>query len=70
MALLNIIEPFTFFQMVGLITLSLWTMIWKGVGLFKSARLNHRGWFITMLIFNTAGIIPILYLIINGDKKW
>ena len=34
----------------------------------KSARNNHLVWFICLAIFNTVGILPIVYLILNKNK--
>jgi hypothetical protein len=39
-----------------------WEIIWKGISLWKSARNNQRNWFIALLIVNTVGILPIIYL--------
>ena len=41
-----------------------WTVVWKLLGLWKSARKKHVAWFIIMGILNTIGIIPILYIFI------
>jgi hypothetical protein len=41
-----------------------WTAIWKGIALWKSARLNHKIWFVLLLIINTLGILEILYIFI------
>ncbi len=46
-----------------LIPLVLWSIIWKGIGLWKAGRNNDLIWFIVMFIFNTAGVLPILYLV-------
>lgn len=40
-----------------------WVLIWKGLGLWHSARNKQKIWFIAMLILNTAGILPIIYLL-------
>lgn len=47
-----------------LITLLLlaWTLPWKGVALWKAARLYHRNWFIALLILNTLAILDIIYI--------
>jgi hypothetical protein len=37
-------------------------MIWKGIALWKTGRNNQIGWFLAIFIFNTAGILPIIYL--------
>ncbi|MFH0937071.1 MAG: DUF5652 family protein [Candidatus Daviesbacteria bacterium] len=40
----------------------IWEFVWKGFGLWYAARNNQRNWFIAMLIINTVGILPIIYL--------
>ena len=40
----------------------LWSIPWKGVALWKSARLSHKKWFIALLIVNTFGILEIIYI--------
>ncbi len=54
-----------FFNDYGwLVILSLiWSIIWKGMALWHSARNDQRGWFITLLIVNTLGILEIIYLL-------
>tara|TARA_Y100000310_G_scaffold294100_2_gene324303 strand:- start:1726 stop:1971 length:246 start_codon:yes stop_codon:yes gene_type:complete len=43
--------------------LLIWTMIWKGIALWKSGRNKQLTWFVVLFIVNTAGILPIIYLI-------
>jgi len=45
-----------------------WTLPWKGVALWKSARNKHLGWFIVLLIFNTLAILEIIYIFYFGKK--
>ncbi|MDO8565555.1 MAG: DUF5652 family protein [bacterium] len=40
----------------------LWTLIWKGLGLWRSAGLRQKWWFLAILIINTLGILEIIYL--------
>jgi len=40
-----------------------WTLVWKAVGAWKAARKGHLVWFVMFFIFNTAGVLPILYLL-------
>jgi len=40
----------------------LWDLVWKGLGLWRAAQLKQNGWFVAMLLINTLGILPILYL--------
>jgi hypothetical protein len=52
--------------------LLIWTAIWKLVGLWHSGRNNQLVWFVFMGVLNTAGILPIIYLIFfqkKGNKK-
>ena len=44
--------------------ISIWTLIWKGFGLWKASKKNHIVWFVIFLVFNTLGILEILYLFI------
>jgi len=47
---------------VMLVILSVWEMIWKGLGLWRAGHRDDRNWFIAMLVINTVGILPIVYL--------
>ena len=40
----------------------IWSLAWKGVALWISAGKKHLIWFILILIFNTLGILEILYI--------
>ncbi|MFH1012392.1 MAG: DUF5652 family protein [Candidatus Peregrinibacteria bacterium] len=46
-----------------LIPLIVWSLIWKGIGLWKCGRHNQLYWFIAILVLNTVGILPIVYLL-------
>ena len=39
-----------------------WTLVWKGFALWRSAELRQRYWFIAILLVNTLGILEIIYL--------
>ena len=41
-----------------------WSLVWKGFGLWRSAELRQRYWFIAMLVINTLGILEIIYLFV------
>jgi hypothetical protein len=49
--------------------LAIWEMVWKGFALWKAAKNNHVAWFVCIFIINTAGILPIIYLLLNKTKK-
>jgi len=42
--------------------LMIWSIIWKGWALWTSARQGSKVWFVILLIFNTIGILEILYI--------
>ncbi len=42
--------------------LVVWSLTWKGMALWKSARHGHKVWFIVMLLINTLGILEIIYI--------
>jgi hypothetical protein len=46
------------------ILLAIWDGTWKVIAMWKSARRGQLAWFICIAIFNTAGILPILYLLL------
>ena len=39
-----------------------WTVVWKGLALWHSARRGQYWWFVTLLLVNTLGILEIIYL--------
>lgn len=53
------------------ILIVVWSLIWKGLALWRAARRNDNAWFVILLIFNTIGILEIIYyfLIAKPDKK-
>lgn len=51
-----------------LILAAVWTLVWKGLALWYSAQARHKVWFVVMLIFNTLGLLPIIYLIWFKEK--
>lgn len=40
----------------------IWSLAWKGIALWISARKTHTIWFVIILIMNTMGILEILYI--------
>lgn len=49
--------------------LYVWSIIWKGLGLWRSAHAKQQYWFIAILILNTVGILEIIYLFRFATKK-
>jgi len=47
-----------------------WSLFWKGLALWHSARRGQNVWFIVLLVLNTAGILEIIYLFAVAGIKW
>jgi hypothetical protein len=47
----------------------LWSILWKGIALWKAANLKQRNWFVGILVLNTIGILDIAYLFFFATKK-
>lgn len=41
-----------------------WSLVWKMIALWKSARKGHIIWFVIMAVVNTIGILEILYIFV------
>ncbi len=52
-----------------LFVLFLWSLLWKGIALWKAVKNEQRNWFIVMLVVNTIGILEIAYLFFFAKKK-
>jgi len=53
----------------ALILFVAWTLPWKGVALWRSARNRSFPWFIVFLLVNTVGILEIIYIFGFSKKK-
>jgi methionyl-tRNA synthetase len=40
----------------------LWSLIWKGLALWRAAKNDQLAWFICILFINTLGILEMIYL--------
>jgi methionyl-tRNA synthetase len=49
--------------------LVIWSLIWKALALWHSARNNQLAWYIVLIIINTAGVLEIIYLLFFRRKK-
>jgi hypothetical protein len=65
----NMKTPLMVLIITALILLAIWDGVWKLIALWKSARHNQLAWFICLAIFNTAGILPILYILLFQKKE-
>lgn len=54
----------------AIILFSIWSLTWKGIALWKAAAINHdKAWFFILLIFNTLGVLEIVYIFFLPDTK-
>ena len=53
-----------------LFLIAVWSLVWKGFALWKSAKKNHLIWFVVLLIFNTLGILEILYIFVFSKMNF
>ncbi len=50
--------------------LAIWSVAWKAVSLWRSARRGQRLWFGILLVINTLGILDMVYIfLVARDKK-
>jgi len=49
--------------------LAVWELCWKGFALWKAGKHDQLYWFIAILIVNSAGILPIVYIFFFQKKK-
>lgn len=52
-----------------LLLIVLWSLLWKGLALWRAANRGDKWWFIAFLILNTAGILEIIYLFVVTKAK-
>jgi len=55
----------SFLGLLIILIILLFTILLKGFALYRAARKKSKGWFWVILIFNTFGILPLLYLIFS-----
>lgn len=46
----------------------IWSLAWKGIALWKSARNKDKVWFIVLLLVNTLGILEIFYIFVFSKR--
>ncbi|MDQ5962272.1 MAG: hypothetical protein QG653_79 [Patescibacteria group bacterium] len=56
-------------QPLMFLAIIVWSLVWKGLALWRSAQNNSRNWFIALLLINTLGILEIIYLYFIAPKK-
>lgn len=47
----------------------LWSILWKGLALWRAAKRGDTWWFIAFLFINTLGVLEIIYLFVVSGAK-
>lgn len=47
----------------------IWSLIWKGIALWKAARNYQKAWYVVLLLINTLGILDIIYIFAFAKRK-
>ncbi|MBP9820575.1 hypothetical protein KBC85_00345 [Candidatus Saccharibacteria bacterium] len=56
-------------QLVYVILIGLWSLVWKAFALWKAAGQKDKVWFVALIILNTLGILDILYIFVFSKRK-
>jgi len=51
-----------------LVLVIVWTLVWKGLALWRAARASQPAWFVAMLVLNTVGLLEIAYLVFVAPR--
>lgn len=46
----------------------LWDLAWRGIALWRASHRNQSGWFIVLLVVNSVGMLPIIYLLSHPQQ--
>lgn len=52
-----------------LVPFAILDLVLRGFALWKSAKKDQNIWFIALLLVNSMGILPLIYLVLNRDQK-
>ena len=57
----------------AILLVAVWKLIWYGLAIYKTIQKQQKSWFVVLfvcaLLLNDLGILPIIYLILNREKK-
>jgi hypothetical protein len=59
---MNVVPEWMIYLIPLVFSLLIWDTVWTAIALWGAGRNNQKSWFICLVIFNTIGILPILYL--------
>ncbi|MEK7081013.1 MAG: DUF5652 family protein [Patescibacteria group bacterium] len=67
---MNQLNPFFMNSSWIFLPVVVWILFWKGCSLWIAAKNDQKGWFLALLVFNTVGILEIIYIFYVAKKKW
>jgi len=48
----------------------IWSLVWKGLALWRAARKGDKTWYVVILLINLLGLESIVYLLVTkGEEK-
>lgn len=53
----------------------IWDVVWRGIAMWRTAQQKKKIWFVVLLLINSVGILPLIYLLfiekgeVFGKKK-
>ncbi len=56
-------------MLLAIILAGVWSMVWKGIALWRAGRNAHLAWFIVLFLVNTLGILEIIYIFAFSQRK-
>lgn len=55
---------------IVIVAVAIWELLWKAIALWKAASNKQTGWFVVLLLLNTAGILPLIYIfVVDKDRS-
>ena len=56
-------------NLVLFLIIIIWAAIWKGIALWRAGKNQNLVWFVFIFVLNTAGILPLIYILFFSKKK-
>lgn len=65
----TILGKYVLLVVVVLLIVAIWDIVWKLLAMWRASKRNEPVWFVLIMIINSMGIVPILYLIFTKEPK-
>ncbi len=60
---------FPSYMLMWIVPFVLLDLILKGLALWRSSQRKEKWWFVALLLINSLGILPAIYLLTHPNKK-